>query len=211
MTFQSENKSGPAKMILVSASSSSGKSYTFRKLSNDECFASVHVFEMDSLGYMKKNKLDQRLPIAWRKFDQWYENSKQDNLLDELCSNIRSSERENQLIKLKLVELMSSPDQVITVLPYLLRHSAESIRFVELLEEYSRKRIVHISIIPNLTRYLLNLIQRKKSFSFDYLNANLAERKLLMSKQSCFDDVIYVPLWTIDEDFSLDIFKKYIE
>jgi len=200
----------PVKIVLVSAASSSGKSYTLRHLSKDEYFKEVNIFEMDSLRYYNKKKLNRRLPTAWRKFDQWSGKYAKNNLIDALYFNIRSSKLKDQLIKLKLVELMCAIDQVVTVLPDRLRHSSKSIRFIELLEEYFKKRIVHIAIIPSPVRYFLNLIQRKKSFSFNYLYSNLTERRLLISKKAYFDDVIKMPLWVINKDFLSNIFKKYI-
>ena len=210
MTFQSNYKSAPVKGIVVSASNCSGKSYVLSRLSDDDYFSDVRVFEMDSLKYYNERSRNKRLPDARKNFERWLEGVADDDLTRELCANIASSLPKLQLVKMTFVELMSGPGQFITVLPGSMRHDREGIRFVEILEERFKRRVVHTAIIPSPLRYLLNLIYRKRVLKYRGMKIALAERARLTSKKPDFDEVIEMPLWSPRDSSFVDVFKKYI-
>ncbi|MDY6990849.1 MAG: hypothetical protein SWQ30_22640 [Thermodesulfobacteriota bacterium] len=181
-----------------------------RKAADDADFKRVHIYEMDSLQYFNKHKLNQRLPSAQQKFDEWYASQKENTLLEELYSNITFSEDRVQLIKLRFVELMIGAGPFITVLPQAVRYSKESIRFIELLEEYFKVRIAHVAIIPSVIRFAANLCYRRKLFDVKYIKLALEERKCLILKRTYFDSIIKMPLWSKENKLFRAILKQYI-
>lgn len=209
MTFQSSSAHQSVKAILISGPNCSGKSYLLKKISDNECFKDENIFEMDSLEYYTQDVLQKRLPLAWQKFHKWYSVQEENTLLEKLYLNIKLSHQGVQLIKLKLIEFMLHPESFVTVLPLLLRHNDQSIHFLELLESYFKCRIAHIAIIPSLPRFLLNLYSRKNFFTFRYVKKNLAERRRLISKKSCFDVIIHTSFFTKKNKTAFDALTRF--
>ena len=170
------------KGVLISAASCSGKSFMLNSISQSSSINNLIVFEMDSLQYYWSKVLEKKLPIARQKFSEWRSEQDSSALLEELSSNLSASSPEAELIKLKLLDLLISPDRFVTILPQILRHTDEGVRFIELLENYFRVQLVNIAIVPSKWRFTLNFCLRLRIWNFAYVKRGLAERQVLISK-----------------------------
>lgn len=205
---QSQHVSTSVKGVLISAANCSGKSYMLNSISQSSSINNLIVFEMDSLKYYWSKVLEKKLPIARQKFFDW--RSEQDNsaLLEELSSNLSASSPEAELIKLKLLDLLMSSERFVTILPQILRHTVEGMRFIELLEKYFDVRLVNIAIVPSKWRYALNLCLRLRVWNFAYVKRGLAERQMLISKSHNYDYVIRNNLYSKSESHFLAVLHK---
>ena len=131
---QPQHVNASVKGVLISAANCSGKSYMLNSISQSSSINNLIVFEMDSLKYYWSMVLENKLPIARQKFSEWRSEQDSSTLLEELSSNLCTSSPEAELIKLKLLDLLISPDRFVTILPQILRHTDEGVRFIELLE-----------------------------------------------------------------------------
>ena len=163
---------------------------------------------MDDLKYYKSKMLQKQLPIARQKFFEWRSEQDRSALLEELSSNLSASSPEAELIKLKLLDLLISPNRFVTVLPQILRHTDEGVRFIELLENYFRVRLVNIVIIPSKWRFVLNFCLRLRVWNFAYVKKGFAERQLLISKSHNYDYVIRNNLSSKSEDHFLAVLNR---
>ncbi len=161
---------------------------------------------MDDLRYFSEDRVDEQLPAAWKQFDKWSQAQKDTDVLEELRQNIRGSNREQQLIKLKFIELAAGEKRVITVNPEVLRHGSEGIRFHELIEEQFDVGIRHILIVPSLPRYQLNLFYRGRLKKTD---RGFEERALLRSKIHLFECVLHVGLFTGSQGFARQVLNEF--
>lgn len=205
---QSQHVSTSVKGVLISASNCSGKSYMLNCISQSSSIDNLIVFEMDSLKYYWSMVLEKKLPIARQKFLDWYSEQDSSALLEELSSNLSASSPEAELIKLKLLDLLISSDRFVTVLPQILRHTHEGIRFIELLENYFQIRLVNIAIVPSKWRYALNLCLRLRVWNYAYVKRGLAERQMLISKIHNYDYVIRNDLNSKGEDRFLAVLNR---
>lgn len=205
---QSQQVNTSVKGVLISAASCSGKSYMLNSISQSSGFNNLIVFEMDSLKYYWSKVLEKKLPIARQKFIDWRSEQDSSALLDELSSNLSASSPEAELIKLKLLDLLISPDRFVTILPKILRHTDEGMRFIELLENYFRVRLVNIAIVPSKWRYALNLCLRLRVWNFAYVKRGLAERQMLISKSHNYDYVIRNNLHSKSESHFLEVLSR---
>ena len=189
---QSQHVSTSVKGVLISGANCSGKSYMLNSISRSSSSSinNLIVFEMDSLRYYWSKVLEKKLSIARQKFSDWRSEQDSSDLLEELSSNLSASLPEAELIKLKLLDLLISSDRFVTVLPQILRHTDEGMRFIELLENYFCVRLVNIAIIPSKWRYTLNLCLRLRIWNYAYVKRGLAERQKLISGSHNFDYVI---------------------
>ena len=187
---QSQHVSTSVKGVLVSGANCSGKSYMLSSISQSSSISNLIVFEMDSLKYYWSMVLEKKLPIARQKFSEWRSGQDSSALLEQLSSNLSASSPEAELIKLKLLDLLISPDRFVTVLPQILRHTDEGVRFIELLEIYFRVKLVNIAIVPSKWRFALNFCLRLRIWNLAYVKRGLAERQLLISKSHNYDYVI---------------------
>ena len=205
---QSQHVNTSVKGVLISAASCSGKSYMLNSISQSSSISNLIVFEMDSLQYYWSMVLQKKLPIARQKFSEWRSEQDSSALLEQLSSNLCASSPEAELIKLKLLDLLISPDRFVTVLPQILRHTDEGVRFIELLENYFRVRLVNIAIVPSKWRFALNFCLRLRIWNFAYVKRGLAERQLLISKSHNFDYVIRNNLYSKSESHFLAVLNR---
>ena len=205
---QSQHVSTRVKGVLISAASCSGKSYMLNSISQSSSINNLIVFEMDSLKYYWGKVLKKKLPIARQKFVDWRSEQDSSALLEELSSNLSTSSPEAELIKLTLLDLLISSDRFVTVLPQILRHTDEGMRFIELLEKYFRVRLVNIAIVPGKWRYALNLCLRLRVWNFAYVKRGLAERQMLISKSHNYDYVIRNNLHSKSESHFLAVLNR---
>ena len=166
------------------------------------------VFEMDELKYFKSKMLQKRLPIARQNFFEWRSEQDSSALLEELSSNLSASSPKAELIKLKLLDLLISSDRFVTILPQILRHTDEGIRFIELSENYFRVRLVNIAIVPSKWRYALNLCLRLRVWNFAYVKRGFAERQMLISKSHNYDYIIRNNLHSESESHFLAVLNR---
>ena len=205
---QSQHVNTSVKGVLISAASCSGKSYMLNSISQSSSISNLIVFEMDSLQYYWSKVLKKKLPIARQKFFDWRSEQDSSALLEELSSNLSASSPKAELIKLKLLDLLISSDRFVTILPQILRHTDEGIRFIELSENYFRVRLVNIVIVPSKWRYALNLCLRLRVWNFAYVKRGFAERQLLISKSHNYDYVIRNNLSSKSEDHFLAVLNR---
>jgi hypothetical protein len=205
---QSQHVSTSVKGVLISAASCSGKSYMLSSISQNSSINNLIVFEMDSLQYYWSKVLEKKLPIARREFFDWRSEQDSSALLEELSSNLSASSPEAELIKLKLLDLLISSDRFVTILPQILRHTDEGMRFIELLENYFRVRLVNVAIVPSKWRYALNFCFRLRVWNFAYVKRGLAERQMLISKSHNYDYVIRNNLYSKSEDDFLAVLER---
>ena len=196
------------KGVLISAANCSGKSYMLNSIRQYYSINNLIVFEMDDLKYYKSKMLQKQLPIARQKFFEWRSEQDRSALLEELSSNLSASSPEAELIKLKLLDLLISPNRFVTVLPQILRHTDEGVRFIELLENYFRVRLVNIAIVPSKWRFALNFCLRLRIWNFAYVKRGLAERQLLISKSHNYDHVIRNNLYSKSENHFLEVLNR---
>ena len=205
---QPQHVNTSVKGVLISAANCSGKSYMLNSISQSSSIDNLIVFEMDSLKYYWSMVLEKKLPIARQKFSDWRSEQDSSALLEELSSNLSASSPEAELIKLKLLDLFISPDRFITVMPQILRHTDEGVRFIELLENYFRVRLVNIAIVPSKWRFALNFCLRLRIWNFAYVKRGLAERQLLISKSHNYDHVIRNNLYSKSENHFLEVLNR---
>ena len=205
---QSQYVNTSVKGVLISAASCSGKSYMLNSISQSSSISNLIVFEMDSLQYYWSMILEKKLPIAKQKFFEWRSEQDSSALLEELSCNLSASSPEAQLIKLKLLDLLISPNRFVTVLPQILRHTDEGVHFIELLENYFHVRLVNIAIIPSKWRFVLNFCLRLRVWNFAYVKRGFAERQLLISKSHNYDYVIRNNLSSKSEDHFLAVLNR---
>lgn len=177
-------------------------------ISKSSSIDNLTVFEMDSLQYYWSKVLEKKLPIARQKFIEWRSEQDGSALLEELSSNLSASSPEAELIKLKLLDLSTSSNRFVTILPQILRHTDESIRFIDLLENYFRIRLVNIAIVPSNWRYAINLCLRLRVWNFAYVKRGLAERQMLVSKSHNYDYVIKNNLYSSSEKHFLAVLNR---
>lgn len=180
--------SAPVKIVLVSAASASGKSFSLRRLLPLDEFRDVVVYEMDALFYYVPGRLAAALGPASERFEAWRSAESPSRLGDEIARNLEASTDEHRLIKLKLLELAAGDRRVVTVNPETVRHDPEAVRFLRMLERYFSIRVRHVLLDPTLPRYLANLFRRHGEPWFD--PRWYAERRLLHRKQRLFDAVL---------------------
>ena len=205
---QSQHVNTSVKGVLISAASCSGKSYMLNSISQSSSIDNLIVFEMDSLQYYWSMILEKKLPIATQKFFEWRSEQDSSALLEELSCNLSASSPEAQLIKLKLLDLLISPNRFVTVLPQILRHTDEGVRFIELLEKYFRVQLVKIALVPSKWRFALNFCLRLRVWNFAYVKRGLAERQVLISKSHNFDYVIRNNLYSKSESHFLAVLNR---
>ena len=205
---QSQQVNTSVKGVLISAASCSGKSYMLNSISQSSSIDNLIVFEMDSLQYYWSMVLQKKLPIARQKCSEWRSEQDSSALLEQLSSNLSASSPEAELIKLKLLDLLISPDRFVTVLPQILRHTDEGVRFIELLENYFRVRLVNIAIVPGKWRFALNLCLRLRVWNIAYVKRGLAERQLLISKSHDYDYVVRNNLYSKSENHFLAVLNR---
>ena len=205
---QSQHVSTSVKGVLISAASCSGKSYMLNSISQSSSINNLIVFEMDSLQYYWSKVLEKKLPIARQKFFDWRSEQDSSALLEELSSNLSASSPEAELIKLKLLDLLISSDRFVTILPRILRHTDEGMRFIELLENYFRVRLVNIAIVPSKWRYALNFCLRLRVWNYAYMKRGLAERQMLISGSHKYDYVIRNNLYSKSESHFLAVLNR---
>ena len=205
---QSQHVSSSVKGVLISAASCSGKSYMLNSISQSSSINNLIVFEMDSLQYYWSKVLKKKLPIARQKFFDWRSEQGSSALLEELSSNLSESSPEAELIKLKLLDLLISSDRFVTILPQILRHTEEGMRFIELSENYFRVRLVNIAIVPSKSRYALNLCLRLRVWNYAYVKRGLAERQMLISGSHHYDYVIRNNLYSKSENHFLAVLHR---
>ena len=196
------------KGVLISAANCSGKSYMLNSISQSSSINNLIVFEMDSLQYYWSMVLEKKLPIARQKFFDWHSEQDSGALLEELSSNLSASSPEAELIKLKLLDLLISSDRFVTVLPQILRHTDEGKRFIEILENYFRVRLVNIAIVPSKWRYALNFCLRLRVWNFAYMKRGLAERQMLITQSHNYDYVIRNNLHSKSESHFLAVLNR---
>jgi len=177
-------------------------------ISQSSSINNLIVFEMDSLQYYWSKVLEKKLPIARQKFSEWRSEQDSSALLEQLSSNLSASSPEAELIKLKLLDLFISPDRFVTVLPQILRHTDEGVRFIELLENYFRVQLVNIAIVPSKWRFTLNFCLRLRIWNFAYVKRGLAERQVLISKSHNYDYVIRNNLYSKSESHFLAVLNR---
>ena len=178
------------KGALLSASNCSGKTYLLKSIGEQTHLNKLLVFEMDSLLYFDGEVVERSLPTVKEWFVDWHANQDESVILEELRRNINLSPPEIQLIKFKILELVLHPKKFVTVLPQVMRHSDEGVRYVELLEIYFSIRLARIAIIPSAGRFALNVCARKKLLKLAYILRAILERKLLISKIDNYDYVV---------------------
>lgn len=205
---KSQHVSTSVKGVLISAANCSGKSYMLNSISQSSSINNLIVFEMDSLKYYWSKVLENKLPIARQKFFDWRSEQDSSALLEELSSNLSASSPEAELIKLKLLDLLISSDRFVTILPQILRHTDEGMRFIELLENYFRVRLVNIAIVPSKWRYALNFCLRLRVWNFAYMKRGLAERQMLISGSHNYDYVIRNNLFSKSESHFLAVLGR---
>lgn len=206
--YPEQHASTSVKGVLVSGANCSGKSFMLNSISQSSSMNNLIVFEMDSLQYYWAMVLEKKLSIARQKFFDWRSEQDSSALLEELSSNLSASSPEAELIKLKLLDLLISPDRFVTILPQILRHTDEGMRFIELLENYFRVRLVNIAIIPSKWRYALNFCLRLRVWNFAYVKRGLAERQMLISKSHNYDYVIRNNLHLKSESHFLAVLNR---
>jgi hypothetical protein len=192
---------------LISAANCSGKSFVLRRLGQHAEFKDWVTVEMDSLRYYVRAAVDEQLPRATRTFETWLRTQTPSALLSELVSNISTSTREEQLVKMTLVELARGQDRVITVNPEMLRYDLGHIRFYEVLEEYFGICIKHLLIHPTICRYLVNLFNRGRARLSD---RGFRERARLYANNSQFDGVLKTRLFNLDRTHVAEFFRSQL-
>jgi len=205
---QSQHVNTSVKGVLISAANCSGKSYMLNSIRQCNSIDNLIVFEMDSLQYYWSMILEKKLPIAKQKFFEWRSEQDSSALLEELSCNLSASSPEAQLIKLKLLDLLISPNRFVTVLPQILRHTDEGVRFIELLEKYFRVQLVKIALVPSKWRFALNFCLRLRVWNFAYVKRALAERQVLISKSHNYDYVIRNNLYSKSENHFLAVLNR---
>lgn len=205
---QSQHVSTNVKGVLISAASCSGKSYMLNSIGQSSSINNLIVFEMDSLQYYWSKVPEKKLPIARQKFVDWRSEQDSSALLEELSSNLSASSPEAELIKLKLLDLLISSDRFVTILPQILRHTDEGMRFIELLENYFRVRLVNIAIVPSKWRYALNLCLRLRVWNFAYVKRGLAERQMLIAGSHSYDYIIRNNMCSKSESHFLAVLNR---